>query len=76
MAIVILGGLLTSTMLNLFVVPFLYLRFGAGGAGRRLGAALPPIDRTTAESWPPRAPELIGSGGRTATNPESSAHGR
>jgi CzcA family heavy metal efflux pump len=28
MAIVILGGLLTSTLLNLFVVPSLYLRFG------------------------------------------------
>jgi CzcA family heavy metal efflux pump len=28
MAIVILGGLVTSTLVNLFVVPFLYLRFG------------------------------------------------
>ena len=28
MAIVILGGLLTSTLLNLFIVPALYLRFG------------------------------------------------
>jgi Cu/Ag efflux pump CusA len=28
MALVILGGLLTSTLLNLFVVPSLYLRFG------------------------------------------------
>ena len=28
MAVVILGGLLTSTLLNLFVVPVLYLRFG------------------------------------------------
>jgi len=28
MAIVILGGLITSTVLNLFVVPSLYLRFG------------------------------------------------
>jgi CzcA family heavy metal efflux pump len=33
MAIVILGGLVTSTLLNLFVVPVLYLRFGRG-AGR------------------------------------------
>jgi Cu/Ag efflux pump CusA len=31
MAVVILGGLVTSTLLNLFVVPSLYLRFG----GRR-----------------------------------------
>ncbi|MBF8286123.1 MAG: acriflavin resistance protein, partial [Anaerolineales bacterium] len=29
MAIVILGGLVTSTLLNLFVMPTLYLRFGA-----------------------------------------------
>jgi hypothetical protein len=29
MAIVILGGLVTSTLLNLFVTPALYLRFGA-----------------------------------------------
>jgi len=30
MAVVILGGLVTSTLLNLFVVPSLYLRFGRG----------------------------------------------
>ena len=30
MAIVILGGLITSTLLNLFIVPSLYLRFGRG----------------------------------------------
>jgi Cu/Ag efflux pump CusA len=28
MAIVIVGGLVTSTLLNLFVIPSLYLRFG------------------------------------------------
>ena len=32
MAVVILGGLVTSTLLNLFVVPSLYLRFGRGTA--------------------------------------------
>ena len=32
MAVVILGGLFTSTLLNLFVLPALYLRFGAGTA--------------------------------------------
>ncbi len=32
MAIVILGGLITSTLLNLFVVPSLYLRFGKAAA--------------------------------------------
>ena len=30
MAVVILGGPATSTLLNLFVVPSLYLRFGKG----------------------------------------------
>jgi len=29
LAVVVLGGLVTSTLLNLFVVPSLYLRFGA-----------------------------------------------
>jgi CzcA family heavy metal efflux pump len=33
MAIVILGGLITSTLLNLFVVPSLYLRFGKARKG-------------------------------------------
>jgi Cu/Ag efflux pump CusA len=28
MALVIVGGLVTSTLINLFVVPSLYLRFG------------------------------------------------
>jgi Cu/Ag efflux pump CusA len=28
LAVVVLGGLLTSTLLNLFVTPVLYLRFG------------------------------------------------
>jgi Cu/Ag efflux pump CusA len=28
MAIVIFGGLITATLLNLFIVPALYLRFG------------------------------------------------
>jgi Cu/Ag efflux pump CusA len=37
MAIVILGGLLTSTLLNLFVVPPLYLAFGARSRAAVLG---------------------------------------
>jgi CzcA family heavy metal efflux pump len=32
MAVVILGGLVTSTLLNLFIIPSLYLRFGRGPA--------------------------------------------
>ena len=41
MAVVVLGGLVTSTLLSLFVVPALYLRFGGGAppAGRRARAA-------------------------------------
>jgi Cu/Ag efflux pump CusA len=34
MALVILGGLVTSTLLNLFVVPSLYLRFAKPKASR------------------------------------------
>jgi Cu/Ag efflux pump CusA len=40
MAVVILGGLVTSTLLNLFVLPSLYLRF-AGPAGGSRGRGAP-----------------------------------
>ena len=40
MAIVILGGLITATILNLFVVPVLYLHFAKGGR-RTSGRSLP-----------------------------------
>ena len=30
LAVVVIGGLVTSTLLNLFVLPSLYLRFGRG----------------------------------------------
>jgi Cu/Ag efflux pump CusA len=46
MAIVILGGLVTSTLLNLFVVPSLYLRFG--NTARRDSAAAEPPPTTEA----------------------------
>ena len=42
MAIVILGGLVTSTLLNLFVVPAMYLRLGRSSpvvSGPATGAA-------------------------------------
>jgi Cu/Ag efflux pump CusA len=38
MAIVILGGLITSTLLNLFVVPALYLRYGRTKVVQAIGA--------------------------------------
>lgn len=42
MAVVILGGLVTSTLLNLFVVPSLYLRFGKSKVFRARAAETPP----------------------------------
>jgi len=41
MAVVILGGLVTSTLVNLFIVPSLYLRFAKGRTGRGHRAAQP-----------------------------------
>ena len=41
MAIVILGGLITTTLLNLFVVPVLYLHFAKGGRRPSSGAGIP-----------------------------------
>jgi CzcA family heavy metal efflux pump len=40
MAVVILGGLVTSTLLNLFVVPALYLKFGKQRERNRLSSQL------------------------------------
>jgi Cu/Ag efflux pump CusA len=45
MAVVILGGLVTSTLLNLFLVPSLYLRFGKP---RNYSDTLPPAPQTAA----------------------------
>jgi Cu/Ag efflux pump CusA len=39
MGIVILGGLLVATILNLFIVPPLYLRFGRNKIGREIAAS-------------------------------------
>jgi CzcA family heavy metal efflux pump len=57
MAIVILGGLVTATLLNLFVLPSLYLRFGRGTrTGRDEGRdASSPAPRSAHEA-PPGAP--------------------
>jgi CzcA family heavy metal efflux pump len=43
MAIVILGGLITSTLLNLFVVPSLYLRFGRAQESRLAVRTTEPV---------------------------------
>ena len=42
LAVVVLGGLVTSTLLNLFVVPALYLRYGKGSAARPLEPSATP----------------------------------
>ena len=41
MAVVIIGGLVTSTLLNLFVTPSLYLRFGRGRGASALDESGP-----------------------------------
>jgi CzcA family heavy metal efflux pump len=48
LAVVILGGLLTSTLLNLFVVPALYLRFARPGDAARERSLLGRLRRRTA----------------------------
>jgi len=63
MALVILGGLVTSTLLSLFVVSALYLRFGAGARSHRTAAdelmhrwarAEPAADEDRPEAVEPR----------------------
>jgi Cu/Ag efflux pump CusA len=46
MAIVILGGLVTSTLVNLFVTPSLYLRFGRSRRERRSAIGIPAAGET------------------------------
>ena len=40
MAVVILGGLVTSTLLNLFIVPVLYMHFGRSGGNAKVAEAV------------------------------------
>lgn len=49
MAVVILGGLLSSTLLNLLLVPALYLRFGGPDGTQPSQTRLPLAGKTTAE---------------------------
>lgn len=57
MAVVILGGLFTSTLLNMVVLPALYLRFGGPGAPEPEVAPQPPggrgVDREPVEEEEP-----------------------
>ena len=56
MAIVILGGLATSTVMNLFVLPALYLRFGRPHKGGHDWRDEPRIRRTPPPAPKPAAP--------------------
>ena len=56
MAVVILGGLVTSTLLNLFVLPSLYLRFGRGKRARLRSATTGPAPSPERAGEPPRVP--------------------
>ena len=65
MAVVVLGGLVTSTLLNLFVVPALYLRFGAASEPdsrlrRRAVVDLDRLERSGAGTPRIRARSAIG----------------
>jgi hypothetical protein len=62
MAIVMLGGLLTTTLLSLFLLPALYLSFGAG-------AQPEPVADTPR---PHGAPASVGAGQGVAAEPERS----
>jgi Cu/Ag efflux pump CusA len=44
MAVVVIGGLITSTLVTLFVVPALYLRFGAGREDREPAIDEPAVN--------------------------------
>ena len=58
MAIVILGGLVTSTLLSLFLLPALYLRFGAGAQPEPV-TETPRPPSTAAEPGRPRRSERV-----------------
>ena len=79
MAVVILGGLVTSTLLNLFVVPVLYLRLGSiresptGAPGLGPGHAAPPGPRPNPRPPPPRGDPLAGGAPRGPSPPSPPA---
>ncbi|MGZ4234436.1 MAG: efflux RND transporter permease subunit, partial [Solirubrobacteraceae bacterium] len=68
MAIVILGGLATSSITNLFVLPALYLRFAGPRPGGRdwrseMGVRRGPDAPLTSEAAPPPQPVTVMHGG-------------
>jgi len=70
MAVVILGGLATSTLLNLFVLPSLYLRFGRPRTAGAAAAAAAPMPGHPAPARCPRSldrPTILTRAGSTLT---------
>ena len=61
MAIVILGGLITSTLVNLFIVPALYLRFGRARQAVPAGSTRLPGPGALPEIAPPEPSGLRGA---------------
>src|SRR5262249_31765845 len=72
MAVVILGGLVTSTVLNLFVVPVLYLRFGR----RRPPAVAPGAGGASPAAGPTGGAGLRGGGAPEDGGPPGPPRGR
>jgi CzcA family heavy metal efflux pump len=72
MAIVMLGGLITTTLLSLFVLPALYLRFGAGAQPEpATEIPLPPAERPRRFG---RAPERRAGATRSEQAAEAGAN--
>jgi hypothetical protein len=57
MAVVVLGGLVTTTAVALFVVPVLYLRFGFASEPDLWADEHPPAERPEPELVPAKAGE-------------------
>jgi hypothetical protein len=74
MAIVMLGGLITTTLLSLFMLPVLYLRFGAGPQPELATESPSP---PTVAAWRSRlfgrAPERRAGAARAEQTAEASA---
>jgi hypothetical protein len=76
MAIVILGGLVTATLLNLFVLPSLYLRFGNGRAAAAKSVALVvPVGLAAGSSVTANSVRMIASCGTMEGGRRSVGHG-
>ena len=81
MAIVILGGLVTSTLLSLFLLPALYLRFGAGAqpepvtATPQPSSAKPERPRRSERRLPGRRVDVTHQRGDEGTSPAPGGSG-